>query len=168
MCYFHSFGSYIELIWNLRCRYRAKNRKNIIRNKEHRNENHSPNDKTFVVPQEDYYPITNTEPNPVSVPNLVPIPRMPYDVPINVSGIPYSPAQPLYPPTPANFSQDLFNPNHQGVILSNGGPYFPHQPEFITAVPPNTSVDISNTRQKWGQAVSSFEFSNFINKILNV
>lgn len=53
-------------------KYRAKNRKTMIRNKEHRIDSQSPSEKSYNQPEDYYTPVPNTAaPSPVSMPAMV-------------------------------------------------------------------------------------------------
>ncbi|XP_028132577.1 roquin-1 isoform X1 [Diabrotica virgifera virgifera] len=117
-------------------KYRAKNRKTITRNKEHRIENHSPTEKPFNQ-SEDYYSISNTSTvSPVPLQPVVQIPRMGYDVPYHPnptypSTQPFT--QPVYQPQPSTFPvHEIYSPpNHGNIVLANGGQYYqPQQGEY--------------------------------------
>ncbi|CAG9761632.1 unnamed protein product [Ceutorhynchus assimilis] len=108
-------------------KYRAKNRKNLNRNKESRMDNNqSPvTDKIFPQPEE-YYSST-ISPIPMQA---IPIQNMGYEMPFN----------PSYPPNQQQFAQmmypqgEILQPQHN-LVLTNGGPVYPlAQPEFQQTV----------------------------------
>lgn len=101
-------------------KYRAKNRKTIIRNKEHRIDSQSPTDK--VYPQtEDYYSMPNTATvSPVPIPAVVQIQRMGYDVAFNHNFGPNSGYSTAPQPLCTSYTHDVYSsapPNMQGVCV---------------------------------------------------
>ncbi|XP_060519847.1 roquin-1 [Cylas formicarius] len=104
-------------------KYRAKNRKNLNRNKEHRIENQSPIDKALPQPEEYYIPNPATTVSPVPVQTVVQIPRMGYDVqfgPTYPSNPQYTP--PIYPTQAATYQNpDVYPATVNSVVLTNGG-----------------------------------------------
>lgn len=150
-------------------RYRAKNRKTMIRNKDHRLENQSPTNTDKIYSNDDFYPLPsqNTTPvSPVTIPpppppqTIVSVPRMNYDVPYSPT-VPYPPAiyptappppQPNYNNTPPNYPE-IYNTN---MILMNGGggnhhhhhQFSPQQQQSDYAT---TGGDVATKRLSWEQ-----------------
>ncbi|CAH1367477.1 unnamed protein product [Tenebrio molitor] len=110
-------------------RYRAKNRKTIIRNKEHRIDSQSPTEK--VYPQtEDYYSMPNTATvSPVPIPAVVQIQRMGYDVAFNHNLAPYQP-QPMYAQTGAPYPHDVYQAAPPNIVLANNDQFYPQQTDY--------------------------------------
>lgn len=142
-------------------RYRAKNRKNINRSKEHRIECQSPNEKVFPQPEEYYSIPNNNTVSPVPIQAVsIPIPRMGYDISFNPN---YPPSHqqfhqpPMYTQASPYAGQEILPPAPHNVVLTNGGPvYSMAQPEFqnVTAHP-TQNVD-NNRRSGWDHMVSLF------------
>ncbi|KAF7282829.1 hypothetical protein GWI33_001967 [Rhynchophorus ferrugineus] len=134
-------------------KYRAKNRKNVNRNKEHRNENQSPDEKVFPQPEE-YYSVNNaTTVSPVPIPAVVQIPRIGYNIPFNPNYAP-SPqfSQPMFSAQSSPYNQEIFTPH--SVVVANGGPiYLNPQTEYHTVNPQSSSNVDSNKRPVWDQMV---------------
>lgn len=133
-------------------RYRAKNRKTNVRNKEHRMENQSPTEKLYA--QEDYYPLPNTTTvSPVPISTVVSIPRMNYDVPYNPNyppnAAPYPTPQPIYSTTSATYP-DIYNTSSHNMVLMNGGQQqFTAQSDFANPTSPNNQNVDMNKRVNW-------------------
>ncbi|KAJ8981205.1 hypothetical protein NQ317_014849 [Molorchus minor] len=125
-------------------KYRAKNRKSISRNKEHRIENQSPTDKSYQQTEE-YYPLPNTTTaSPVPIPAVVQIPRMSYDVPYHPS--------PSYPPTQP-FSHPIYQPQ-----AATFPAYLNQEYASVThQAPPN--VDVVK-RPNWDVVLKRFQIKN--------
>lgn len=132
-------------------KYRAKNRKSMGRNKDHRSDNPSPTDKIYTQSDE-FYPIPNTAAvSPVPIPTIhMPIQRIGYDFSYNPTFNPntgYSQmfaAQPP-PPPPPMFPPELFSPNPHNVVTANGSQLLyttPPQTEFVPTAPQPTNIDI--------------------------
>ncbi|RZC34573.1 roquin-1, partial [Asbolus verrucosus] len=114
-------------------KYRAKNRKTIIRNKEHRIDSPSPTEK--VYPQtEDYYSMPNTATvSPIPIPAVVQIQRMSYDVAFNHNfppNNPYPAPQPMYPQTGAPYPHDVYQTAPPNLVLANNDQFYPQQADF--------------------------------------
>ncbi|XP_049818439.1 uncharacterized protein LOC109604845 isoform X3 [Aethina tumida] len=128
-------------------KYRAKNRKIMNRNKEHRIDNQSPTDKPYPTSSDEYYSSPNTTAvSPVPIHAVVPMPR--YDVSPFATAAP--PPPPPYAPSPAAYqsppyiAQPHFQPTAQGIYqtatpdagnvvltATNGGGYYaPAQSEY--------------------------------------
>ncbi|CAG9856052.1 unnamed protein product [Phyllotreta striolata] len=117
-------------------KYRAKNRKSVSRNKEHRADDQSPTEKPFASP-EDYYSISNASTVSPVLTNVVQLPRMGYEVPFHPN--PTYPAaqpftQPVYPAQPANYPlHEIYQPT-PNIVLANGGQFYqPPQSEYQPA-----------------------------------
>lgn len=126
-----------------------QNRKSITRNKEHRIENQSPTEKPFNNQTDDYYPISNASTiSPVSLPGVVQMPRMGYDVPFHPNPTypttqPFT--QPVYPPQPpSNFSVHEMYPNNPNIMMTNGGQFYqPQQGDYQqVGGQPHQGVDV--------------------------
>ncbi|KAL1517695.1 hypothetical protein ABEB36_001430 [Hypothenemus hampei] len=102
-------------------KYRAKNRKNINRTKDHqRIECPSPNDKAFPQPEECYSIATNNAVSPVPLQAVaIPISRMGYDVPFSP---PYTQGQftPMFPQPAPYTSPEMIPSTPHNVVLANG------------------------------------------------
>lgn len=137
-------------------RYRAKNRKSIIRNstlgKEHRNDNHSPpTEKSFNLTEE-YYQNTSAV-SPVPIPTVVPLPR--YDVSYNPNysngASQFSTNQQVYAPNPSTFHPEVYPNNPHNVVLAGSGQYYPAQPDYATTAPINHQTMEIARRPNWEQ-----------------
>ncbi|KAF5287765.1 hypothetical protein FQA39_LY15701 [Lamprigera yunnana] len=109
-------------------KYRAKNRKSIVRNgtntKDHA-DNQSPTEKIYSQ-VDDFYPITNASTlSPVPIPAVMPIPRVNYDVPYspNYSASHFS-TQSLYGSNAGGYP-DIYGNTPQNVVLANSGQFYP-------------------------------------------
>lgn len=126
-------------------KYRAKNRKTMIRNKEHRIDSQSPSDKSYNQPEEYYTPIPNTAaPSPVSMPTMVPgmVQGMSYDVPPYIKyprNTPHhSSPQQMFPNGLSPFSpHEMYGSNQSNVMVSNNGQNYFSSPEFSDLNHPN-------------------------------
>ncbi|XP_022906041.2 roquin-1 [Onthophagus taurus] len=145
-------------------KYRAKNRKVIIRNKDHRIENHSPNEKSFPS-QDEFYPLSSPTVNPVQIPAVVPISRIGYEVPFNPNfpanapypnGAPF-PNPPIYTTTPTNFPPDIYSSNPHNMVVTNGASFFQSADFGNNAVSNN---DLTKQRQNWELIAKSQNASN--------
>ncbi|XP_044271007.1 roquin-1 [Tribolium madens] len=131
-------------------KYRAKNRKTIIRNKEHRIDSQSPTEK--IYPQtEDYYSMPNTATvSPVPIPTVVQIQRMGYDVPFNHNLPPYAP-QPIYAQTPP-YPHDVYQTAPPNLVLANNDQFYPPQTDFTNiGHQSNQTVD---KRSNWDNVIT--------------
>ncbi|XP_030763217.1 roquin-1 isoform X2 [Sitophilus oryzae] len=134
-------------------KYRAKNRKSLNRNKEHRMDNQSPIEKVFPQPEEYYSIPTATTVSPVPIQTVVQIPHIGYDI-----SFPHNPhyppnpqfAQPIYRAQPS-YPQEVFTGAHN-VVLTNNGPIYPKpQTEFHTVSTQDNSNIENNKRPGWEQ-----------------
>lgn len=141
-------------------RYRAKNRKSVTRNntntKEHHIENHSPTEKNYQQ-TDDFYPITNnTNVNPLTIPTVVPLTRMSYDVPYSPtypSNPPhYATSQPVYGPNPGNYP-DIYGNAPHNMVLTNGGQFYTAQLDYANTAPINQQSLEFARRPNWEQMV---------------
>lgn len=129
-------------------------------NKEHRLENQSPTEK--IYPQKDYYAMPNTSPvSPVTIPAVVSMPRMNYDVPYNPSfppnPVPYPAPQPAYSTASVAYG-DIYNGPSHNMVLMNGGQHYVPPPDFANAPPPSSQgMDVSK-RVNWEHIVSFAKF----------
>ncbi|GJQ67677.1 putative zinc ion binding protein [Trypoxylus dichotomus] len=144
-------------------KYRAKNKKTNIRNKEHRIDNHSPNEKPFSA-TEDYFPAVNTNSNPVSIPAVVPLPRIGLDIPYNATfppnGAPYPTngtsfpnPQTLFPVNSNTYPTDIYNSNPHNIVFANGGQYYQSMPEFNASNTSGQNIDLNKQRNNWEQVL---------------
>lgn len=127
-------------------KYRSKSRKLMIRSKEHRVENQSPTEKSYA--HEDYYPANNTT-SPVSIPAVVPMPRMGYEVPFSPNfsstGAAFPTPQPIYTANPSNFpTPEIYPTSPHNIVLTNGTQFFPSQSEFVNS-PNGQNIDLKRT-----------------------
>lgn len=147
-------------------RYRAKNKKTATRNKEHRIDNHSPNEKPFLTPEE-YFPVSNANASPVSIPAVVPIPRIGLDMPYNPTFTPNAPQYPtngtsfpnpqtLFPVTSNTYPTEIYNSNTHNIVFANGGQYYQSVPEFNPSNSTGQSIDLNKQRNNWEQMVSFY------------
>lgn len=154
-------------------RYRAKNKKTNTRNKEHRLDNHSPNEKPFSG-SEEYFPVANTNTSPVSIPAVVPIPRIGLDIPYNptfqpngtaypTNGTSFPNPQTLFSVTSSTYPTEIYNSNPHNIVFANGGQYYQSVPEFSASNPTTQNIDLKKQRNDWEQVVI---FSFFINQII--
>ncbi|KAH1003968.1 hypothetical protein HUJ04_003796 [Dendroctonus ponderosae] len=132
-------------------KYRAKNRKNTNRNKDHRIENQSPVEKVFPQPEE-YYSVSNNSPvSPIPLQAVpISIPRISYEIPFNPS---YQQnhgqfSQPMYSQSAPYPSQEMMSTPAHNMVLANGNPIYPvrSQSEF-QAVPNNPGQNNENNRR---------------------
>lgn len=135
-------------------KYRAKNRKTVVRNKEHRMDNQSPSEKPFL-PVEDFFQIPNTQAvNPVTLPTIVSIPRLTHDGHLINTTYPTTtayPTQPVFGPNASTIAPDIYTTNLPSLPLTNGNQFYV-QPEFGNA---NTNhVNDLPKRSNWEQLVS--------------
>lgn len=139
-------------------RYRAKNRKTIIRNKDHRLESQSPTADKIYAP-EDFYPLppSNTTPvSPVTIPTVVSVPRMNYDVPYSPTyhqTAVYPAPQPTYNNTPPTYPEVYNAPSHN-MVLMNGGQQFGPQPDFAAGTVPISNQVEAGKRLSWEAMVT--------------
>lgn len=139
-------------------KYRAKNRKAVVRNKEHRIDNQSPSEKPFI-PVDDYFQMSNTTPtvvNPVTLPTIVSIPRITHDGHfINTTyptPAPY-PNQPVYGPNASTITPDIYSTNlPPNLPLTNGNQYYAQQ-DYGNSNTTSHVNDITK-RANWEQLVS--------------
>lgn len=133
-------------------KYRAKNRKTVVRNKEHRIDNQSPSEKPFHP--DDYFQISNTPTvNPVNLPTVVSIPRLTHDGHFINTTYPTGaafPTQPVFGPNASTFPADIYATNPQNLPISNGNQFYT-QPEYGNTTT-NHVVDLTK-RSNWEQLV---------------
>ncbi|XP_031356684.1 roquin-1 isoform X2 [Photinus pyralis] len=139
-------------------RYRAKNRKSVVRNGTSREhiDSQSPTERSYNQ-VEDYYPIANTATtvSPVPIPAVVSLPRINYDVPYNPSfsnNSHYSTPQ-LYG-TNASSYPEIYGNTPQNVVLTNGGQFYPPQPDYATTAPINQQTIEYARRPNWDQMIN--------------
>ncbi|XP_066254234.1 roquin-1 isoform X1 [Euwallacea similis] len=139
-------------------KYRAKNRKNNNRSKEHRIECQSPIEKVFPQPEE-YYSIPNNTVSPIPMqPIPITIPRMSYDLPFNPN-YPASHAQfaqPMYSQVPTSYAaQEIMPTTAHNVVLSNGtqAVYPVSQQQEFQSVTVNSVPGVDNGRRGWDHMV---------------
>lgn len=82
--------------------------------------------------------------SPMSIPAVLPIPRINYDISFhhntNYATSP-SFAQPLYGTQPTSFPlQEMYPANQQNVVLTNGNPYISQPQEYSVYHPQNVEV----------------------------
>ncbi|KAK4873000.1 hypothetical protein RN001_015029 [Aquatica leii] len=148
-------------------KYRAKNRKSVVRNgtgsKEHA-ENQSPTEKPYSQ-IDDYYPITNASTvSPVPMPAVVSIPRVNYDVPYNPT---YSTSHfstpTLYGANTGGY-QDIYGSTPQNVVLANGGQFYSTQPDYAATAPNNHQTMEYARRPNWEQMVNKSQAMQQLSK----
>ncbi|XP_063925442.1 uncharacterized protein LOC135139224 isoform X2 [Zophobas morio] len=132
-------------------KYRAKNRKTIIRNKEHRIDSQSPTEK--VYPQtEDYYSMPNTATvSPVPIPAVVQIQRIGYDVAFNHNLPPYAP-QPMYAQTGTPYSHEVYSTAPPNIVLTNNDQFYPQQTDYTNIG--HQSNQNADKRTNWDNVIS--------------
>lgn len=147
-------------------RYRAKNKKTNTRSKEHRMDNPSPNEKSFAATDE-YFPVANTTTSPVSLPAVVPIPRIGLDIPYNPTfppnGTPYPTngtsfpnPQTLFPVSSNTYPTEIYNSNAHNIVFANGGQYYQSMSEFNASNSTGQNMELNKQRSNWEQAVSTY------------
>ncbi|KAK9882382.1 hypothetical protein WA026_020904 [Henosepilachna vigintioctopunctata] len=132
-------------------KYRAKSRKTMIRNKEHRIDSQSPSEKSYTQPEDYYTAVSNTAAtSPVPISTIVPgiVPGIGYDVPYNSNylrptSLPATPQQ-IYQNNMGHFPpHEIYQPNQPNLINSNNGHnYFPPSGEFADLHHPNSTGEL--------------------------
>lgn len=101
-------------------------------------------DKSSHSNEEIYSLPCTTTISPISIPAVLPIHRLNYDISFHhnttyATSPPF--AQPLYGTQTASFPvQEIYPANPQNVVLTNGNPFFPPHHEFNTLNPQNIEV----------------------------
>ncbi|KAL3284811.1 hypothetical protein HHI36_018950 [Cryptolaemus montrouzieri] len=128
-------------------KYRAKSKKTMIRNKDHRIDSQSPSEKSYTQPEDYYKTVSNTAAtSPVPMSTIVSgmVPGISYDVPYNPNYLRPSPLpatqQQIYPSNISRFPpHEIYSSNQPNMMMAtNGQNYFPPQPEFADINHPNS------------------------------
>lgn len=145
------------------CRYR-KSRKLVTPLKNHLNEN-----KTYPPQNDEYYTaIANPTVSPITIPTVVSLPGMSYDMPYNQTypnnTSHYSAPQPVYAPTNGPYHSDIYGALPQNVMLTNNGQFISAHPDY-TATTTMAQQPIKFTgRNDWEQMVRIIHKINFFLK----
>lgn len=127
-----------------------QNKRAILRTKDCRIDNASPMDKNAHSNEELYSVPCASAINPISIPAVLPMPTINYDIPFHhntsyaaTSSFP----QPLYGTQTATFPvQEIYPASTQNVVMPNGAQYFPPHSKFSTLN--NQNLDIIK-RSSW-------------------